>query len=77
MPLAFCFLHLLFDHVVVGSTFLRKAGKIKRTTRRHIPDDSTLHSHGCENLKFNVKPEGYIISFLQIQIFKFVSTNMV
>jgi hypothetical protein len=24
---------------------------IQRTTRRYIPDDSTLHSHRCENLK--------------------------
>jgi hypothetical protein len=22
-----------------------------RSTRRHIPDDGILHSHGCENLK--------------------------
>jgi hypothetical protein len=25
--------------------------KIQRTTRRHIPEDDTLHNHGCENLK--------------------------
>jgi hypothetical protein len=24
----------------------------QRTTRRHIPEDDTLHNHGCENLKF-------------------------
>jgi hypothetical protein len=24
----------------------------KRTTRRHIPEDVTLHNHRCENLKF-------------------------
>jgi hypothetical protein len=23
----------------------------QRTTRRHIPDDDTLHNHRCENLK--------------------------
>jgi hypothetical protein len=23
----------------------------QRTTRRHIPEDDTLHNHGCENLK--------------------------
>jgi hypothetical protein len=24
----------------------------QRTTRRHIPEDDTLHNHRCENLKF-------------------------
>jgi hypothetical protein len=28
-----------------------KSGATQRTTRRHIPDDNTLHSHRCENLK--------------------------
>jgi hypothetical protein len=23
----------------------------QRTTRRHIPEDDTLHNHRCENLK--------------------------
>jgi hypothetical protein len=23
----------------------------QRTTRHHIPEDDTLHNHGCENLK--------------------------
>jgi hypothetical protein len=23
----------------------------QRTTRRHIPEDDTLHNHGCENLR--------------------------
>jgi hypothetical protein len=23
----------------------------QRTTRRYIPEDGTLHNHGCENLK--------------------------
>jgi hypothetical protein len=23
----------------------------QRTTRPHIPEDDTLHNHGCENLK--------------------------
>jgi hypothetical protein len=25
----------------------------QRTTRRHIPEDDTLHNHRCGNLKFN------------------------
>jgi hypothetical protein len=25
--------------------------EFQRTTRRHIPDDNTLHNHRCENLK--------------------------
>jgi hypothetical protein len=28
----------------------------QRTTRRYIPENSTLHNHGCENLK-SYKPE--------------------
>jgi hypothetical protein len=27
------------------------SGKTKLTTRRHIPEDNTLHNHRCENLK--------------------------
>jgi hypothetical protein len=26
-----------------------------QTTRRHIPEDDTLHNHRCENLKFFTK----------------------
>jgi hypothetical protein len=28
---------------------------IQRTTRRHIPEDDTLHIHRCENLKSYIK----------------------
>jgi hypothetical protein len=28
-----------------------------RTTRCHVPADRTLHSHRCENLKFDMKVE--------------------
>jgi hypothetical protein len=27
------------------------SGETQRTTRRHIPEDDTLHNHRCENLK--------------------------
>jgi hypothetical protein len=27
----------------------------QRTTRRHIPEDDTLHNHRCENLKSYMK----------------------
>jgi hypothetical protein len=27
------------------------SGVTQRTTRRHIPEDDTLHNHSCENLK--------------------------
>jgi hypothetical protein len=37
----------------------------ERTTRRYIPDDSTLHNHRCENLK----SYKFILSFLLGLIF--------
>jgi hypothetical protein len=34
---------------------VQQAGATQRTTRRHIPEDDTLHNHHCENLKsYNV-----------------------
>jgi hypothetical protein len=27
------------------------SGATERTTRRHIPEEDTLHNHRCENLK--------------------------
>jgi hypothetical protein len=27
------------------------SAETQRTTRRHTPEDYTLHNHGCENLK--------------------------
>jgi hypothetical protein len=27
------------------------SGTTQRTTRRHIPEEDTLHNHRCENLK--------------------------
>jgi hypothetical protein len=29
----------------------KTSGTTQRTTRRHIPEDDTLHNHRCENLK--------------------------
>jgi hypothetical protein len=29
--------------------------RFKRTTRRYIPEDRTLHNHGCENLRSYMK----------------------
>jgi hypothetical protein len=37
------------------------SGATQRTTRRHIPEDDTLHNHRCENLK----------SYIEVIIVKF------
>jgi hypothetical protein len=31
--------------------FSETSVETQRTTRRHIPEDDTLHNHRCENLK--------------------------
>jgi hypothetical protein len=31
--------------------FSETSVETRRTTRRHIPEDDTLHNHRCENLK--------------------------
>jgi hypothetical protein len=28
---------------------------LQRTTRRHIPEDRTVHNHRCENLKSDIE----------------------
>jgi hypothetical protein len=33
------------------STTLHMSVQTYQTTRRHIPEDDTLHNHRCENLK--------------------------
>jgi hypothetical protein len=43
---------LLFDPEGEVSTFLQIVGD--RTTRRHIPEDSNLHSYSCDNLKYKL-----------------------
>jgi hypothetical protein len=35
------------------------SGATQRTTRRHIPEDDTLHNHRCEKLK----SYGYLLNF--------------
>jgi hypothetical protein len=35
----------------VSSSGIRRVVATQRTTRRHIPEDDTLHNHRCENLK--------------------------
>jgi hypothetical protein len=35
--------------------------EIQQTTRRHIPEDDTLHNHRCENLK------SYLISVVFLE----------
>jgi hypothetical protein len=40
-----------FDLEDAGNMFLRNVCDTQRTTRRYIPEDSTLHNHRCENLK--------------------------
>jgi hypothetical protein len=46
----------------------------QQTTRRHIPEDDTLHNHRCENLKSYRKFLGYISN---CQLFKEDSTEKV
>jgi hypothetical protein len=51
--------HLLACGFAVPTTLTLKMEAIcssgtvetQRTTQRHIPEDDTLHNHGCENLK--------------------------
>jgi hypothetical protein len=61
-----CTCHLLarwFVDELIFSTLKMEAirssetsGATQHTTRRHIPEDDTLHNHRCENLK------SYIVS---------------
>jgi hypothetical protein len=41
-----------YSSILEMETFWRKS----QTTRRHIPEDSTLHSHRCEDLKSGLAP---------------------
>jgi hypothetical protein len=52
--------HKLLDPIYICITFpclayfpIMKTETISQTTRRHIPEDSYLHSYRCENLKSN------------------------
>jgi hypothetical protein len=49
---ACCWFCLLSDPEEGNYTFLRKSVKFYQTTWRHIIEDSALHSHHCQNLKF-------------------------
>jgi hypothetical protein len=44
----------------------RKVVDFLRTTRRYIPEDSTLHNHRCENLKSCIAVE---IAFKKVCVF--------
>jgi hypothetical protein len=35
----------------IKAMFLRNVSPSQQTTRRHIPEDDTLHNHRCGNLK--------------------------
>jgi hypothetical protein len=39
------------SNLKVATVHARNVGKFEQTSRRHIPDDSTLHSHCCEEIK--------------------------
>jgi hypothetical protein len=45
------FLSGLFFNPEDGNMFLRNVGWLSTDYRRYIPEDRTLHNHGCENLK--------------------------
>jgi hypothetical protein len=38
-----------------------KSADFQRATRRYKPEDSTLHKHGCENLKY--RESGYSLDW--------------
>jgi hypothetical protein len=40
------------------------SGATQRTTRRHIPEDDTLHNHRCENLKSYINYTSLLIAAL-------------
>jgi hypothetical protein len=48
----------LFNPENGGDMFLRKVGTLHQTTCRHIPEDTTIHSLGCEDHTY--KPESLI-----------------
>jgi hypothetical protein len=37
--------------IMMGAIFYSETSVLTRATRRNIPEDGILHSHGCENLK--------------------------
>jgi hypothetical protein len=42
---------LLFDHEDGSSMLLRNMVDLYRTTRLHIPEDNSINSKSCENIK--------------------------
>jgi hypothetical protein len=51
--------------------FLRNVGCNSTDTRRHIPEDDTLHNHRCENLKsymFNNKSHYKVIFWSEVML---------
>jgi hypothetical protein len=51
-----------------GGKYPPKRRLTQRTTRRHIPEDDTLHNHRCENLKFCIL---HIDCLLAYECFRF------
>jgi hypothetical protein len=49
------------------------SGATQRTTRRHIPEDDTLHNHRCENLKSYIRP---FCNLLGLRWLEYVKRNV-
>jgi hypothetical protein len=45
------FLGLFLEPEDAGDMFLQNTADFQLTTRRYLPEDRTLHTHRCENLK--------------------------
>jgi pimeloyl-ACP methyl ester carboxylesterase len=50
------------------STYIQTFANFHQSTRRHIPEDGTLHTHRRENLEFLLPYRNDLYSFRMVQI---------